>query len=63
MAKIFRKTQAAILVSKDVNLLSKASASKTVSPLSFENWHRCNVYNKQLNKSSELAKHIFSSAF
>ena len=63
MAKIFRKTQAAILVSKDVNLLSKASASKTVSPLSFENWHRCNVYNKQLNKSSELAKRIFSSAF
>ena len=26
MAKIFRKTQAAILVLKDVNLLSKASA-------------------------------------
>ena len=63
MAKIFRKTQAAILVSKDVNLLSKASASKTVLPLSFEYWHCCSVYNKQLNKSSELAKHIFSSAF
>ena len=55
------KTQAAIMVSKDVNLFSRASASKTVSPLSFEYWHFCNVYNKLLNKSSEHQKtHILN---
>ena len=35
----------------------------TVSPLSFDYWHCCNVYKKQLKKSSEHAKNIFSSAF
>ena len=60
MAKIFRKTCAVIMVSKDVNLFSRLQRQW---PFSFDYWHCCNIYNKQLNKSSELAKHIFASAF
>ena len=41
----------------------KITASWTVSPLTFDYRHCCNTYNKQFNKSSELAKRIFSRAF